>query len=158
MNARQGMIDKRSFRITVLAAAAVVVLAVAAYLFGTGLRADTPASVAPSPLGSSLAVVGEARSAYVDGSSSVLAWDARLASGAVAGKSGSAYVDGSSGVLAWDARLASGGAKSSQGGGSATGQSPWIKPEGIQASGAVESADSQSPWIKPEGIKPFAAK
>jgi hypothetical protein len=54
MNAQEQMIDKRTFRIAAIAVAAVAVLVLAAYLFGTSLRADTSASVAPSPLGSSL--------------------------------------------------------------------------------------------------------
>ena len=42
-----------------IALAAVAVLALAAYFFGTGLLADTSASVAPSPIGSSLTAVRE---------------------------------------------------------------------------------------------------
>jgi hypothetical protein len=61
MNIQERMIDKRTFRIAVIAVAAAVLLAAAAYLFGTGLRADTSASVAPSPLGSSLTDVRQAR-------------------------------------------------------------------------------------------------
>ena len=49
----------REFRISMIAIAAVALLALAAFLFGTGLRADTSASVAPSPLGSSLTAVRE---------------------------------------------------------------------------------------------------
>jgi hypothetical protein len=55
----QRFFDTRGFRIAVIAVAAAVVLGVAAYFFGTGLRADTSASVAPSPLGSSLTAVRE---------------------------------------------------------------------------------------------------
>ena len=55
----QRFYDTRGFRIAVIAAAAVVVLVGAAYWFGTGLQADTAASVAPSPLGSSIANVRE---------------------------------------------------------------------------------------------------
>ena len=58
----QRLIDRREFRVTVIALAAVAVLALAAYWFGTGLRADTAASVAPSPLGSSLTAIRESRS------------------------------------------------------------------------------------------------
>jgi hypothetical protein len=61
MNMQERMNDKRTFRIAVTAVAAAVLLAAAAYLFGAGLRADTSASVAPSPLGSSLTAVREAR-------------------------------------------------------------------------------------------------
>jgi hypothetical protein len=60
MNMQERMIDKRTFRIAVIAVAAAVLLAAAAYLYGTGLRADTSASVAPSPLGSSLTDVRQA--------------------------------------------------------------------------------------------------
>ena len=60
MNMQERMVDTRTFRIAAIAVAAAVVLGLAAYLFGTGLRADTPASVAPSPLGSSLTVAREA--------------------------------------------------------------------------------------------------
>jgi hypothetical protein len=63
MNTQERMNDTRTFRIAVIAVAAVAVLAIAAYLFGTNLRADTSASVAPSPLGSSLTVVREAPAA-----------------------------------------------------------------------------------------------
>jgi predicted negative regulator of RcsB-dependent stress response len=60
MNAQgQEFFGTRGFRIGVIAALAVVVLAGAAYFFGTGLRADTSASVAPSPIGSSLTAVRE---------------------------------------------------------------------------------------------------
>ena len=48
MNTMERMIDKRTFRIAVIAVAAAVLLAAAAYLFGAGLRADTSASVAPA--------------------------------------------------------------------------------------------------------------
>ena len=58
----QRFFDTRGFRIAVIAAAAVVVLVGAAYWFGTGLQADTSASVAPSPLGSSIANVREVQS------------------------------------------------------------------------------------------------
>jgi hypothetical protein len=63
----QELFGTRGFRIAVIAVAAAIVLAAAAYLFGTGLRADTSASVAPSPLGSSLTNVRESLSEdYVD--------------------------------------------------------------------------------------------
>jgi hypothetical protein len=55
----QRFFDTRGFRIAVIAVAAAVVLGVAAYFFGTGLQADTSASVAASPLGSSLTAVRE---------------------------------------------------------------------------------------------------
>ena len=55
----QRLFDTRGFRIAAIAVAAAVVLGVAAYFFGTGLRADTSASVAPSPLGSSLTAIRE---------------------------------------------------------------------------------------------------
>jgi hypothetical protein len=58
----QRFFDSRGFRFAVIAFAAVVVLAVAAFLFGTGLQADTSTSVAPSPLGSSIANVREVQS------------------------------------------------------------------------------------------------
>jgi hypothetical protein len=57
MSTQERMNDSRTFRITAIAVAAAAVLVIAAYLFGTNLRADTQASVAPSPLGSSLTVV-----------------------------------------------------------------------------------------------------
>ena len=58
----QRLFDTRGFRIAAIAVAAAVVLGVAAYFFGTGLQADTSASVAPSPLGSSLTAVRESSS------------------------------------------------------------------------------------------------
>jgi anti-sigma-K factor RskA len=48
MNTQERMNDKRIFRIAAIAVAATAVLALAAYLFGNSLRADTPTSVAPS--------------------------------------------------------------------------------------------------------------
>jgi hypothetical protein len=61
INQDQGFFSTREFRIGVIAALAVVVLAGAAFLFGTGLRADTAQSVARSPLGSSLTAIRESR-------------------------------------------------------------------------------------------------
>ena len=58
----QRFFSTREFRIAVIAIAAVAALAVGAYLFGSGLQADTSASVAPSPLGSSLTAVRESPS------------------------------------------------------------------------------------------------
>ena len=58
----QSLFGTRDFRIAVIAVASVAVLAVAAYFFGTGLQADTAASIAPSPLGSSLTAVRESSS------------------------------------------------------------------------------------------------
>jgi hypothetical protein len=43
MNAQERMIDSRTFRIAAIAVAAVAMLVLAAYLFGTRLRADTSA-------------------------------------------------------------------------------------------------------------------
>jgi hypothetical protein len=54
MNTQERMVDWRTFRIAAIAVAVVAVLVLAAYLFGNSLQADTSASVAPSPLGSSL--------------------------------------------------------------------------------------------------------
>jgi hypothetical protein len=48
MNVQERMIDRRTFRIAAIAVAAVAVLVLAAYLFGTGLRADTSALGASS--------------------------------------------------------------------------------------------------------------
>jgi hypothetical protein len=57
MNAQERMIDRRMFRTAAIAAAAVAVLVLAAYLFGNSLRADTPASLAPASVESSVAAV-----------------------------------------------------------------------------------------------------
>jgi len=54
--------NSRGLRVTLFAFLAVAALAAAAFWFGTGLRADTSASVAPSPLGSSLTNVRESLS------------------------------------------------------------------------------------------------
>jgi hypothetical protein len=54
---RQQFTNTRGFWSIVIALLAVVALAGAAFFFGNGLRADTAQSVAPSPLGSSLANV-----------------------------------------------------------------------------------------------------
>jgi hypothetical protein len=56
---RQSFFNTRELRTIVIAFLAVAALAGAAYWFGTGLSADTVASVAPSPLGSSLTNVRE---------------------------------------------------------------------------------------------------
>jgi hypothetical protein len=53
---RQQFTNTQRFRSIVIVLLAVVALAGAAFFFGTGLRADTSASLAPSPLGSSLTV------------------------------------------------------------------------------------------------------
>jgi hypothetical protein len=53
------ILDRREFRIGVSVVIAVAVLAGAAFWFGSGLKADTSASVAPSPIGSSLTAVRE---------------------------------------------------------------------------------------------------
>ena len=44
MNTQERMNEKRTFRIAVIAVATAAVLVIAAYLTGTGLRADTSAS------------------------------------------------------------------------------------------------------------------
>ena len=46
MNMQERMIEKRTFRIVVIAVVAAAVLVIAAYLFGTGLQAGTSASPA----------------------------------------------------------------------------------------------------------------
>jgi predicted negative regulator of RcsB-dependent stress response len=58
---QQRFIDTRGFRLVVLAALAVALMVGAAYWFGTRLQADTSASVARSPLGSSLTAIRESR-------------------------------------------------------------------------------------------------
>jgi len=63
-NQRQRSFGARGFRVAVSAVAAVVVLAGGAYLFGSRLRADSSASVARSPLGSSLVVVPASRADF----------------------------------------------------------------------------------------------
>jgi hypothetical protein len=57
MNMQEWMIDNRTFRLAAIAVAAVVVLVLAAYLFGASLRTDAPASVARSSEESSVAAV-----------------------------------------------------------------------------------------------------
>lgn len=57
----QQFFGTRGFRVAAITIAAVGALALAAYWFGTGLRADTPASVAASPAGSSLTAARESR-------------------------------------------------------------------------------------------------
>jgi hypothetical protein len=57
----QPFLDARALRIVVIAVAAATLLVIAAYLFGTGLQADTGRSVAASPLGSSLTAIRESR-------------------------------------------------------------------------------------------------
>jgi hypothetical protein len=139
MNTQQRMVESKTFRIAVIAVAAAVLLAAAAYLFGTGLRADTSASVAPSPLGSSLTNSRQSVAvapASLGASSLEIPSPASVAALAAVGESRSEDFYGRSSA-------------SSSAIGSADGRLPWIKPEGVQTSGAV----SESPWIKPEGIK-----
>ena len=57
----QRFFDTREFRIGVIAMFAVAALAAGAFLYGTGLRADTAKSVSPSTLGSTLTSVRESR-------------------------------------------------------------------------------------------------
>jgi hypothetical protein len=61
MNAQERMIDRRTFRIAAIAVAAVAVLVLAAYLFGTGLRADTSALGANSADVRAAAVAAQAQ-------------------------------------------------------------------------------------------------
>jgi hypothetical protein len=156
-----------------VAAAAVLVLG--AYLFGTGLQADTSASVAPSalgssaanarslqsvarsPLGSSLTAVREASA-----SSSVVDYASLgLSSAAATQPESLAELEArwASFYAGLDKAMTAAGARPSrqtsssviESSGSA--QSTWIKPEGIDPSAATESAAEQYQWIKPEGIR-----
>jgi hypothetical protein len=186
MNTQERINDNRTFRIAVIAVAAAVLLAVAAYLYGAGLRADTSASVAPSPLGSSLTAVREARAvapsalgAYstdARGARTILSAARAAALAALAKSRSDFYADLNNSaaasrwaaVAAHDVSLArfygavnatnAAAAASSPAGLSAPGQSQWIKPEGIKASGAAGSAADQYQWIKPEGIEASGTK
>jgi hypothetical protein len=177
----QQFFGTREFRIAVIAVAAVFVLAAAAYLFGTGLRADTSASVAPSPLGSSLTNVRESLSEdYIDRLNNAAA-AARAASLAALAKSRSDFY---AGLSASAASSASAGLSAAEY--AATHDIPAAsvaRPESLEtlserwanfyaeldkamtAAGArpsqgssigrVESsAADQFQWIKPEGITP----
>ena len=64
MNTQERMIDKRTFRIAVIAVAAAVLLAAAAYLFGAGLRADTSASVAAVSRAAALSAQAQRRADF----------------------------------------------------------------------------------------------
>ena len=61
MNSQERTNDTRTFRIAVIAVAAAAVLVLAAYLFGTGLRADTSAS---ADKGAALAALGKSRADF----------------------------------------------------------------------------------------------
>jgi hypothetical protein len=183
MNTQARMSDNRTFRIAVIAVAAAALLAVAAYLFGTGLRADTSASVAPSPLGSSLTDVRQARAVAPSalGANSLDARGARTivsaarAAALAAQAQSRADFYGELNATASAARWAAVAAHdksfaifysalnatnaaaeaSSSAGLPAADPSPWIKPEGIRP--ADESGANQLPWIKPEGMKALGA-
>jgi hypothetical protein len=82
VNVQAQMMEKRTFRIAVIAAAAVAVLGLAAYLFGNGLRADSPPSVAPA-----VALADSRANFYADLNSSAAASSASLAAPSALGAS-----------------------------------------------------------------------
>jgi hypothetical protein len=168
----QQFIGTRGFRIGVLAVLAVVVLVGAAYFFGTGLLADTSASISPSPLGSSLTANKGSTGAVAGRSASAALFGADYASlGLPAASAGFATADYASlGLPAASAGFATAdyaslglpaagttesrpqSSPSSMNASSAAGQDPWIKPEEIKPRAAADPTADQSPWVKPEGI------
>jgi hypothetical protein len=154
----QSFFDTRGFRIAVIAVAALAILALAAYWFGSGLRADTSASVAPSPLGSSLTVDKARTASAAAGFASAGSFSADYASlglpaAVVVGESRSADVYGSSSAMAWDARLASAAAREESRSADVFGSS--------STSSAVASAASLAPFyagldkgLRDQGIRP----
>jgi len=167
------MIEKRTFRIAVIAVATAAVLVIAAYLFGTGLRADTSASPAALAKSRSDFYADLNNSAAAAASSS-----AGLSAAEYAAKSGvpaaSVIMPESVGARSSAADpyryewmgftspefvgAKSSAIKSSVSLDSAVAQFQWIKPEGIKASGAVNSAAGQYQWIKPKGAEASGAK
>ena len=166
------MIEKRTFRIAVIAVATAAVLVIAAYLFGTGLRADVSAR-RPVPKSRSDFYADLNNSAAAAASSS-----AGLSAAEYAAKSGvpaaSVIMPESVGARSSAADpyryewmgftspefvgAKSSAIKSSVSLDSAVAQFQWIKPEGIKASGAVNSAAGQYQWIKPKGAEASGAK
>ncbi len=125
MNTQVRTIDTRTFRIAVIAVAGAAVLVLAAYLFGTGLRADTSAS---ADRAASLAAQAQRRADfYADLNASaaaskwaaVAAHDVSLARFHIAVNATNAAANASSPAGLY-----------------APGQYQWIRPVGIMAPGA----------------------
>ena len=127
MNTQERMIDNRTFRIAVIAVAAAVLLAAAAYLFGTGLRADTSASVAPARSAALAAQAQRRADFYSDLNAAAAA--SRWASVAAHDESLARF------NIAVNATNAA-AAASAPAGLYAPGQYQWIRPVGITGSGA----------------------
>jgi Tfp pilus assembly protein PilN len=154
MNMQMRMTDQRAFRIALIAVAAAAVLVIAAYLFGTGLRADTSAS---ADRAASLAALEKSSADFhADQSDSVMATGRAAALAALEKSSADFHADQSNSARAAAANIAPAAIQSWVSGGSAAAQYQWIKPEGIEASGG--SAGAQFPSIKPEGVKVSGAK
>jgi hypothetical protein len=100
----QHFFNTQGFRIAMFALAAVALLAVGAFWFGTGLRADTSPSVAPSPLGSSLTAVRSRES---------LDYVGRLANSSAAGTSASPQLSRSEDYVGRLANSSAGGTSAS---------------------------------------------
>jgi hypothetical protein len=180
MNTQERMIDKSAFRIAVIAVAAAVLLAVAAYLFGTSLRADTSASETTSRTASLAALANSRSNFYADLNNSAAAAVRTASQAALAKSRADFYADlnnsaaaarSSAGLSTADYAAKSGvpaasvtipesvGAKSSA---ADPYQYAWMgftSPESVGASlsGDAASSADPSPWIKPEGIKATGA-
>jgi hypothetical protein len=140
MNTQERTIEKTTFRIPAIAVAAVAVLVLAAYLFGIGLRAGTPVSLASS------AAVDPSQDEWLG-----------LTSPEAHGTSSPA-VDPHQDEWLGLTSSQSVGAKWLVRGDSVADPSTSIKPEGVKASETVDSASGQYPWIKPEGIRASGAR
>ena len=127
MNTQGQMIDTRTFRIVVIAVAAAVLLAAAAFILGTGLRADTSVSVAPVRSASLAALANSRTDFYGD----MIAAEAASRWASVAARD----VSLARFFMAVNATNAAADASATPGQ-YATGQYQWIRPVGLQASGA----------------------
>jgi hypothetical protein len=175
MNTQERITGKKRYRIAVFAVAAVVVLALAAYMFGTAMQADTSASGANSADVRAAALAAQAQRRadfYADQNNSAKATTRAAALAAQAQRRADFYTDKNAAAEAarWAAAAAnpynqewmgftspeSVGAKLTVTSDSAIGPSTSIKPEGIRP--ASEAGADQLQWVKPEGIKVPASK
>jgi hypothetical protein len=177
MNAQERMIDRRTFRIAAIAVAAVAVLVLAAYLFGTGLRADTSALGASSADVRAAALAAQAQRRadfYADVNNSAKATTRAAALAALAKSRSDFYADQNAAAQAarWAAAAAdpynqewmgftspeSVGARLPSIADVGASGAPSIKPEGVKTGGVLFAAPGQYQWIKPEGITASGTK
>jgi len=141
--------------------AAAVLLVIAAYLFGTGLRAEAPASAAGA---AALAELARSRADFHADQSNAARAAANPAGLVAPDEDWATFLEALARFRSdfYGNPNATTAASSSAGLSAAPDSGdpglPWIKPEGIQASAGADPAAGQSPWIKPEGIKASGAE